>query len=269
MGKMGRNIPSSIWLRKRSMTGLGMVLCLILVPLLPLLVSSEESVQVQNAIVIPKYQSPPCNADHPNNCPKPVNHTSSNHCNVANRCRIHSMFYEDGSGNRFLVELIVEGGPAKLTDLVLTEAVTTAISRWLVKKTKDKASGQLRILINTIDGHSPTSVDSPTSAQLQYAACQAIRQVGLNFELASTPASDGTHSEKVASFDPFYANITITASRPGKAVMFEFSTIAKGLGEADVNGMMKPVPDMFHKLWLKATRMESEGHEESMSPPKS
>lgn len=50
--------------------------------------------------------------------------------------------------------------------------------------------------------------------------------------------------------------------------MFEFSTIAKGLGEADVNGMMKPVPDMFHKLWLKATRMESEGREESMSPPK-
>ncbi|EOY32138.1 Uncharacterized protein TCM_039684 [Theobroma cacao] len=92
---------------------------------------------------------------------------------------------------------------------------------------------------------------------------------GNKFEiLASTLASDSTHIEKVASFDPFYANITMTASHPGKAVMFEFSTIAKGLEEADVNGMMKPIPDMFHKLWLKATRMESEGHEESMSPPK-
>ncbi|EOX99396.1 Uncharacterized protein TCM_008082 [Theobroma cacao] len=88
------------------------------------------------------------------------------------------------------------------------------------------------------------------------------------YGLASTPASDSTHTKKVASFDPFYANITITVSHLGKAVMFEFSTIAKGLGEADVNGMMKPVLDMFHKLWLKATRMESEGREESMSPPK-
>ncbi|XP_021295595.1 uncharacterized protein LOC110425113 [Herrania umbratica] len=255
-----RNIPSSILLRKPSMTGLGMVPFLILVLLPSLRVSLEASVQVQNAIVIPPYQSPPCNADHPNNCPKPINPPPSKPCNGANRCRIHSMFYEDGSGNRFLVDLIVEGGPADLTDLVLTEAVTSAISRWLVKKTKNNAAQELRISIDTIDGH------SPTFAELRYAASWGTRQAASNFKVVFTPASDSAHTEKEASFDRFYANIMIKASHPGKPVMFEFSTIAKGLGEADLNDMMKPVPDVFRKLRLKATWMESE--DEYMSHPK-
>ncbi|KAK6234013.1 hypothetical protein QUC31_006419 [Theobroma cacao] len=78
---------SCILLSKRSITVLGVVLCLMLVHLLPLPASSEESVQVQGALGIPKYQGPPCNADHPNHCPKAVKGSRSRHCNVANRCR--------------------------------------------------------------------------------------------------------------------------------------------------------------------------------------